>query len=228
MKQRLLIALLTILVFGAGFAARMWTEHDVPVPPAPVLGSEFVHPSGDKKAPRPPIDRAKLVAEIEAVRPQIDAYRARLEQIDAEYDQAFVAILTPEQKKTYDTRVAEDRKKRAERESKAASAPPPGLLSDEEIAKLRQRPFESAFYKISFSGRLEQAVRDFGIDAKQQEQLRQLLLARRDKFIALVDSIPPPTFRLTYLINSIPRIADPAQQHPAAPQNASNGTQPAK
>jgi hypothetical protein len=228
MKQRLLIALLTMLVFGAGFAARMWTESEVAVPPAPVLGGEFVHPTTDKKAPRPAIDRTKLVAEIESVRPQIDAYRARLEQIDAEYEEAFLTILTSDQKKIFDAHAAEDRKKKADRESKAASAPPPGPLSDEDIAKLRQRPFESAFYKIWFSGRLEGATKDYSLDAKQQEALHHLLLSRREKFIALVDSIPPPTFRLTHLINSVQRIADPAQQHPAPGQNSGSGTAPAK
>lgn len=222
MKQRLLIALLTVLVFAAGFVARMMTENDESVPPPPALGGEFVRPANgdaahaaDKKAtPRSAFDRAKLVAEIEQLRPQIEAYRARLDAIDAEYDKAFVALLTPEQRKIYDQKLADYQKRRAERDAKAASAPPPPPLTDEEIAKLRQRPFEVAFWKVSYMGRLEQTVKDFKLDEKQRAQVADLLRARRDKFLAVVDSTPPPTFKLTALVTSVQRLTDPNQ--PAA------------
>jgi hypothetical protein len=221
MKQRLLIAFLTILVFGAGFAARMWTESEVAVPPAPALGSEFVHTQpGEKRPPPRPVDRSKLIADIEQLRPQIEVYRTRLDEIEAEFEKGFVVLLTSQQRHVYDEKQAEYQKKKADRESRAASAPPQPPLTDEDIAKLRQRPFESAFYKISFSGRLDQTAKDYSLDPKQQEQLHQLFLTRREKFIALIDSTPPPTFRLTYLINSVQRLSDPGQQHQPPPQNA--------
>jgi hypothetical protein len=220
MKQRLLIALLTILVFGAGFAARMWTEGEVAVPPAPTLGSEFVRPPANaaekKAAARPGYDRTKLIAEIEEVRPQIDAYRARVDGIDAEYEQGFTSLLNADQRKIYEAKQAEWQKKKADRESRAAAAPPPPPLTDEDIARLRQRPFESAFYKISFSGRLDQATKDYSLDPKQQQAVRDLLRARRDKFIALIDSTPPPTIRLTALVTSVQRLAEPAAATPSS------------
>jgi hypothetical protein len=220
MKQRLLIALLTMLVFGAGFAARMWTEGEVAVPPAPTLGSEFVRPpatAAEKKAAaRPGYDRAKLIAEIEALRPQIDAYRARVDAIDAEYEQGFAGLLTADQRKIYDVKQAEWQKKKADRESRAAAGPPPPPLTDEDIARLRQRPFESAFYKISFSGRLDQVTKDYSLDAKQQQAVRDLLLSRRDKFLALIDSTPPPTIRLTALVSSVQRLTEPGTSTPPA------------
>jgi hypothetical protein len=216
MKQRLLIAFVTVLVFGAGFAARIWTEGEVAVPPAPTLGSEFVRPPANaaekKAATRPGYDRAKLIAEIEELRPQIDAYRARVDAIDAEYDQGFANVLNAEQRKAYEAKQAEWQKKKADRESRAAAGPPPPPLTDEDIARLRQRPFESAFYKISFSGRLEQSTKDYSLDAKQQQAVGDLLRARRDKFLALIDSTPPPTIRLTALVTSVQRLADPAAQ----------------
>lgn len=224
MKQRLLIALLTVMVFAAGFVARMMTENDESMPPPPALGGEFVRPANgdaahaaDKKtAPRPAFDRPKLVAEIEQLRPQIEAYRTRLDAIDAEFEKAFVAVLNPDQRKVYDQKQADYQKRRAERDAKAASAPTPPPLTDEEIAKLRQRPFEIAFWKVSYAGRLEQMVKDFKLDEKQRGEVAELLRARRDKFLALVDSTPPPTFKLSALVTSVQRLTDPNQPAPAS------------
>ena len=68
MKQRVLVALLTVLVFAAGFAARMWTESDRPLPPPPaalmseVLGTQPAEKKS-QNAPKP-YNRAQLVADI--------------------------------------------------------------------------------------------------------------------------------------------------------------------
>ena len=222
MKQSLLVTLLTLLGFAAGFAARAWTGRDHPLPPPPAIGSEFLPGSnGEKKpAPRPAFNRAELIAEIERLRPQIDAYRARLEKLDEDYEKAFREILNPEQRQIYDAKLADNQKRRAEREAKEANSPPPPPLSDEEIAKLRQRPFEIAFGRVAFIGRLESTVTHYKLDARQTACVRELLLTRRDKFIALVDSTPPPTFKLSDLAASVQRLVDPAAAQTAVPAAA--------
>ncbi|MEO7411762.1 MAG: hypothetical protein ABIZ81_00270 [Opitutaceae bacterium] len=205
----MVIPLLAVVAFGAGFGARVWTEDDRALPPPPAIGSEFLPPTPDKKPVPKPFARAELVAEIEKLRPQIDAYRARLEAIDDEYYKAFVSILNPEQYAAHQVRDAEWKKTRAERDAKsAATALVP--LSDEEIAKRRQRPFETAFWKICFAPMLEQTTRDFKLDAAQQAKVRELLIERRTKYIGLVDSTPSPTFKLTSLASSVQRLVDPA------------------
>jgi hypothetical protein len=209
MKQRVIVAILTVLIFGAGFGAGLWSERHrpLPPPPAPLMG-EFTSPqttdkgapAANKKAgqsPQKPYNRAQLVADIEKLRPQIDAYRARLETMESEFDTAFVQVLSPEQRQIFD--------------AKRAPLPP---LSEEEIAHLRQRPFEIAFWKVSYTAWLEQAIKDFKLDPQQEVAVRQLLLTRREKFLALVDSIPPPTFKLTALATSIKPLIDPAQPKP--------------
>lgn len=227
MKQRLIVALLTVVVFAAGFAGGVWRESHRPLPPPPAaLGAEFTsgQPS-DKNAPpaqrqaaqnaAKPYDRAQLVAEIEKLLPQIEAYRNRVDEIDRECDAAFLQILNPEQRKMFDDRM---QKRRAEANAKAPSPAPLTPLSEEEIAKLRQRPFENAFWKVSFTGRLEGTVKDFKLDAKQAAELRQILITRREKFLALIDSLPPPTFKLTALAREIQRLVDPAgAPRPPAP-----------
>jgi hypothetical protein len=225
MKQRLLVALLTVLVFSAGFMARVWTERQRPLPPPPAtLMSEF---AGDKNAQaqkppaQKPFDRAQFIADIEKFGPQIEAYRKRIETMDCEFDEGFARLLNPEQKAILDAKIARDQKKRAEHEAKAALTPP-APLTDEEIAKLRQRPFEAAFWKISFTGRLESTVKEFKLDAQQEAATRQLLAERREKFVALVDSTPPPTFKLIYLAAAVQRLVDPA----AAPAQSAKPATP--
>ena len=78
MTQRMVIPLLTLVGFGAGFGARMWTERDPVLPPPPTAGSEFVRsstaPLSDPKTEakttsNPHIDRAKLIKQIDDLRP---------------------------------------------------------------------------------------------------------------------------------------------------------------
>jgi hypothetical protein len=225
MKQRAIVALLTVLIFGAGFGAGLWSERHrpLPPPPAPLMGEFTSAQPADKNvqaaekkaiqatAPKP-YNRAQLVADIEKLRPQIDAYRAQLETLDRDFDAAFTQVLNPEQRQILDARRVRDQKRRADFESKALATPMP--LTEDEILRLRQRPFEIAFWKVSITGWLEQTTKDFKLDAAQQAAVRTLLLTRRDKFLALVDSIPPPTFKLTALAASIKPLIDPAQAKP--------------
>ena len=229
MKQRFIVTLLTVLVFAAGFAGGVWRESHRPLPPPPAaLGAEFTTgqpsdknlPPAQKQAAQnatKPYDRAQLFAEIEKLSPQIEAYRSRVDELDRECDAAFIQILNPEQRKVFDDRI---QKHRVDANSKAVSPTPVPLtpLSEEEIAKLRQRPFENVYWKVVFTGRLEGTIKDFKLDDKQAAALRQILVTRREKFLALVDSLPPPTFRLTLLAREIQRLVDPAATPaPAAP-----------
>src|ERR1043166_2067653 len=101
MTQRIFVALLTVVVFLAGYAARVWTEPRATVPPAPAaLATEYtrVEPKGSEKKNDRQLDRAKLAAEIQKLRPQIEAYTAQVQEIDAEFDREFAQILNPEQR----------------------------------------------------------------------------------------------------------------------------------
>lgn len=224
MKQRLLIALFTALVFGAGFAARMWTEGDAAVPPPPAaIGSEFVRgaapPAGDGKAGQKPpasparndhdqaVNRAKLVSDIEKLRPQIDAYRTRLDEMDAEFERGLVALLTPEQCERYTARQKRNADGRAKRDAREAADPSP--LSDEQIRHLQEMPLWNALYSVAISWRYDRLNKDMKFDDAQQEKVRELMRVRRDKFLALVDSTPPPSITLSQLATQTQKLAAP-------------------
>ena len=98
MTQRVFVALLTVAVFVAGYAARIWTEPRALIPPAPAaLAKEYARTDStgsDKKNDRQ-LDRAKLLAEIQKLRPQIEAYSTQADEIYAEFDREFAQLLHP-------------------------------------------------------------------------------------------------------------------------------------
>lgn len=224
MKQRLVIALLAALSFGAGFAARMWTEDDGPaVPPPPAaLGSEFATapgapaPAAAKNVRRPSSgkdqhDRDHLAAQIQRLRPQIDAYRARINELDGEFDRQLVALLTPEQREKFDVR----QKRIAERRAKdeARDAADTGLLTDEQLFQLQQRPLWNVLWSVCVSARFDRLNKDLKFSEAQQPKVRDLYLQRREKFIALLDSVPPPTITLSQLATQSQKIGgNPAKK----------------
>lgn len=215
MKPRLLITGLTVSVFVAGYAAGLWTERTrpLPPPPAPLMG-EFsakqtpVPSKTPTSAPaRSPINRAQLATEIERLRPQIDGYRQRLDALDAEFDRALLAHLTPEQVTTYSAA----QKRRAERSAKGAAQSAAKLdpLTDEEIEQLRQRSLYGVLWMIAPTMKLDSLIKDLKLTEVQQAKTRDLLSERREKFLAIVDSTPPPSIMLSRLAPAAQRLAPP-------------------
>ena len=225
MKRALVISGLTVVVFAIGYIAGLRTERTrpVPAPPAPLM-AEFTgkastgpaiataaKPSGPQAASsRSPQNRAQLVAEIERLRPQIDSYRQRLDQIDAEFDGQLAAILTPEQRTHYTT----GQKRRAQRMAKGFAEVAAGVtpLTDDEIDQLRQRSLSGVLWMVAPTMKHDSLVKDLKLDAEQQTKARELLKQRREKFLAIVDSTPPPSILLSRLAPAVQRIAaDPAK-----------------
>jgi len=206
MTQRLFVALLTVAVFAAGYGARVLTEPRVSVPPAPAaLAQEFVRPgatTADKRNQRQ-LDRAKLVAEIQKLRPQIEAYSTQLQEIDGEFDREFLQLLNPSQREKYFAY----QKRSAERDAKRAAKRDP--LTDEEIQREQDRSMTWVYWKVTVTPRLEMLTRDYSLDAAQQSAARALLTLRRNKFIALFDSTPHLSIRLSRLAPLIERVTVP-------------------
>jgi len=213
MKPRLLITGLTVTVFGAGYAAGLWTERTrpVPPPPAPLMG-EFSgkHAPAPGKTPtsssvRSPLNRAQLASEIERLRPQIDGYRQRLEALDAEFDRELIAHLTPEQAAAYTAA----QKRRADRSAKGAAQTAAKLdpLTDDEIEQLRQRSLFGVLWMIAPTMKQDSLIKDLKLTEAQQLKTRELLRDRREKFLAIVDSTPPPSIMLSRLAPAAQRLA---------------------
>jgi hypothetical protein len=206
MTQRLFIALLTAIVFMAGYATRAWTQRRQNVPPPPAaLASEFAVSAHSKqeKSRSADVDRAKLVAEIEKLRPQIEAYRAEVEEIYTEFDREFVKILNPEQREKF----IANQKRWAEWNARRQSERKP--LSDEDIMRARERPLTEVYWMVTVTPRLERLTKEYNLDSAQQASARAQLSLRRTKFIALLDATPHPSIRLSRLAPLIERVAEP-------------------
>lgn len=162
-------------------------------------------PSGPQAASaRSSQNRAQLVAEIERLRPQIDSYRQRLDQIDAEFDGQLAAILTPEQRTHYAT----GQKRRAQRMAKGLAEVAAGVtpLTDDEIDQLRQRSLSGVLWMVAPTMKHDSLVKELKLDAEQQTKARELLKQRREKFLAIVDSTPPPSILLSRLAPAVQRL----------------------
>lgn len=206
MKQRVLIALLTILVLGAGYLAGVWTErHSCKVPKPPALLGELA-PEKRKvtSAPAtPPANAAELAAEIERLRPEIDQFRERMDQIDREMDRDIMAILRPDQKPVFEKMIKyyADLRNKEDTELKV-----PQPLTAEEINRLKQKPLYKMLSIVVVPMRVQWNVRDLKLDDTQREQLRKILVERRQKFLDLVDSSPPPSLTLSQLASVAQRL----------------------
>ena len=204
MTQRVFVALLTVAVFVAGYVARVWTEPRQMVPPAPAaLAQEYARTAGDKKGGDRQLDRAKLLAEIQKLRPQIESYSAQVDEINAEFDREFAQLLNPSQREKFFA----NQKKRAERDAKRMADRTP--LSDEEIQRAKERPLTSIYWNVVVTPHLEWMTKEFSLDPTQQTNVRALLALRRNKFIALLDSTQHPSIRLSRLAPLIERVAAP-------------------
>lgn len=208
MNQRIFVALLTVGVFIAGYLARGWTEPRQSVPPAPAaLAQEFARPavSAADKTNERQLDRAKLVAEIQKLRPQIESYSTQMQEIDGEFEREFLQVLSPAQREKF----LSSQKKWAERDAKRAAKRE--LLTNEEIQREQERSMTYVYWKITVTPRLEMLTREYGLDANQQNATRALLVLRRNKFIALFDSTPHVSIRLSRLAPLIERVVAPAK-----------------
>ena len=203
MTQRVFVAILTVVVFLAGYSARLLTERGQPVPPPPAALARELAPTararGDK-GKQDVVDRAKIVEEIKKLRPQIEGYTAAVQEIYADFDREFAQILTAPQRDKFQV----NQKKRAEHQAKRSADR--SLLSDEEIMRERDRPLTDIYRMVTVTTSLEWMTKEYGLDPNQQASARQLLALRRNKFVALFDATPHPYIRLSRLASMIERV----------------------
>lgn len=214
MKQRVLVAFLTVLVFAAGFAARAWTEGMPALPPPPPMGIEFAPPVAAARVPaadakKPADRRAQIIADIEKLGPQIALYRAKMVELEAGFDRDFSSILNDAQRQRRTEAFAAFQKKRAEKAMNGPALNSTAPLSDEEIERGLRTPLALLLAKVTVSEKLKRLTEANNLDAGQQVQARSLLLEYRERFLALVDSVPPTSFRMSELAKDVQKLSLP-------------------
>ncbi len=110
--------------------------------------------------------------------PQVEAFQMKLASNEEEFRGAFEAILDPEQK---------GKLKAIQQQLKRIPGPLPGC--GPEMGPI----FVSTVIYKPLQQRLSE---DLNLTGDQRQKLGELLLARRNKLLALVDNTPPPSFKL--------------------------------
>ncbi|HTQ31280.1 MAG TPA: hypothetical protein VMI53_08725 [Opitutaceae bacterium] len=218
MKLRLLVATLTVLVFAIGFGAGVWTQRHRALlsPPIGLLGEIRNHSFDVHLQLNDPAAVAKINAEIEQMKPDIEAFRQRLDVLNEVFRRDFEAILTADQRAQF-----EKMHKRYEDSlrAKRATSPLPTVQPTSAGGATLTLPFfnepvEGMTSIIVVPLALDHLTDQLKLDDHQRAALRQLLLQRREKFLALIDATPPPSIRLNRLAPIINKFAGPPPPPP--------------
>jgi hypothetical protein len=208
MRGNVLLVLATVALFVAGLFVGVWTQRTRPVPPPPIgVMGEFQkqHPA---YAPAPtvhrrpwfvggatgpgghaPVSPQEIRKQMAILMPQIADFQQKVDAIEQEFRTSFNTILTADQKQKLDIIT-----------KRLASFPDPLPGCAPGMGPI----FVSmVIYRPTF----EHLSEDLTLDDKQQHQLMDLLVERRNKLLALVDATPPPSFKFPDMVNP-----DPAEQ----------------
>lgn len=211
MKENLNVVIITVLLFAAGLCTGVWTQRVKPAPPPPIpFMGEFDGRHGKGAGPAagmPAVERLReMRQQMEAARPQIEAFRAKMEVIEKSFRSKLEAILKPEQKARLaqvfpQPKPPQDRSQGGPGEAAGRGEPPragpPGSPEGEGM-----RPGHGPMGGMAGPGfmgwviykpALARLSADLGLDAKQQAQAEELFKLRRAELLNLVDTTPPPS-----------------------------------
>jgi hypothetical protein len=204
MSERLQVVATTIVVFLLGLAVGIWTQRMRPMPPPPIrVMGEFGPPAPGRFGPPPPPPwmmgfgqgpppgPGEVRIRVAALQPQIDAFRHSVETIEEGFRKQLDALLTSEQ-----------RSKLHELEAPMPMPPPPlpgcaGEMGNLFVPMIIYRPT------------LDRMTALLRLDPQQHDQLRKLMVDRRNRLLALIDETPPPSFKLGQMLSEGVVVASP-------------------
>jgi uncharacterized membrane protein len=199
MNRGFFIALATLIGFSVGTFAGSWMQRHqpVPAPPTGLMGEVRDMPLNtslptDPNAPRP---SGQPLAEeaLRQMKAEIDAFKKKVDPIKTEFRAQLEAVLTPVQR--------ERLKAMSERPPQPAPAPGTPVSKDKpDPAKDRgyrmYDGLDSTITLVVIPFTLARLTEELALTPAQRDAVHKLLIQRREKFIALVDSTPPPSFNL--------------------------------
>ena len=199
MSSRLTTVLLTVVAFGLGYVAARsgQTVPSVPAPPSISLLDDQKNRDAEELRP---IDRARIIAEVDALRPHITAYCLRVEEIEADFRLEFVNLLTAQQVKNYE----------ANQNKFARQGNHSTQRVSEDIERERDRSLNSVYWLVTVTPKLTWLSKEYRLDANQQMRTRALLTMRRNAFLALLDGTTHPSLRLSRVAQMVDRIRNEA------------------
>jgi hypothetical protein len=135
-----------------------------------------------------PVSPQEIRKRMAILIPQITDFQQKVDAIEQQFRTSFDAILSSEQKQKLDAIT-----------KRLASFPDPLPGCAPGMGPI----FVSmVIYRPTF----EHLSEDLTLDEKQQHQLMDLLTARRNNLLALVDTTPPPSFKFPDMVNPDPAV----------------------
>lgn len=205
MKKIMLTIFATSCIFAAGVFAGMWIQRTQPLPAPPIgfLGEirdvplSSSNPSGSSGLPADAMSR--LAADIEKLKPDIAAFKNKLEPIKTEFREQLDAVLNDDQRE----------KLKALNERVGSTAV--GEVNPTSTKKPHDG-LDSLLPIVIVPSTLDRLCAELRLDDGQKAAVQALLLKRRARFLELVDTSPPPSLQLRRFAPLIPQIAQPASK----------------
>jgi hypothetical protein len=220
MRTPVALVLLTAAGFGVGLAAGYRMPRGcMPMPPPASVRSEFrdITRAGYALASSRPELWNEINAKLEKLRPEMDAFRKKINEIDGDFRTQFEAGLTAEQKqkiaemqrrreRNRDSANAKESAKTAAPEATPVAKPPAPAAPRNDKPERPRVIYEadslvSALVFVPLS--LDYFTDEFGLDANQQVRTKELLFERRRRFLELADTTPPPSMQLLRIADII-------------------------
>jgi hypothetical protein len=180
MNKGFIIAFATLIGFAAGTFAGSWMQRTQPVPAPPSGGilselrdAPLNSVPENPDAPKPSGQPLPDEA-LRQMKAEIDAFKKKVEPIKLEF--------------------------------RTEKPPAPKLKAGEKpdpAKDWRYRIYDgmdTAITLVVIPFTLARLTEELGLSYAQREAVHQLLIQRREKFLALVDSTPPPSFNLGKLV----------------------------
>ena len=82
-------------------------------------------------------------------------------------------------------------------------------LSDDEILSREEQGLYTVLTWVTVNAKLDTMTKDYKLDAEQQLKARKLVEERRKSFLALIDSVTPPSILYSRLAPDVQRLAEP-------------------
>lgn len=206
MKEQLQVVVLTIVVFGAGLLTGVWTQRSRPVPPPPMAvmgefhGLPHLPPWGGAMGTMRWMargNRQEIARRLAQLRPQFEAFRSKVEAIQDDYHKSLEAILTPAQQAKLAARPLPPKPPELPALPPDLPEPPPGMPGPPPGMPGPSEELGGPFVgMIIYQPVLQFMAGYLDLNPGQREQLKQLLIKRRQNLLDLVDATPPPSLML--------------------------------
>jgi hypothetical protein len=176
--------------------------------------------------PRATLNPEEFRARLRTHRAESAEFKRRLDEIEDDFRARLEAILSPEQREQLSKLF------RPTGGAWLTPMPPPMAKSGPVAPPLAIPAFGSAgslspsrFVSIViYRPLLDRMTEELQLDVRQQDAARQLLIERRERTIALVDEMPPPSLRLGQILRGMTRRrASGAQSESSAPAPEDSG-----